>query len=76
MQGSIGVGISLPRKIMAQIDSERGDVSRSRFLLRMIEAYAQVAKKGREKTSNEMNDDEIRIAVLSYGTPERNSSHV
>jgi hypothetical protein len=37
MQETIAVGISLPKKIMSQIDSERGDVSRSRFLLRLIE---------------------------------------
>jgi metal-responsive CopG/Arc/MetJ family transcriptional regulator len=37
MQSSISVGISLPKKIMSQIDSDRGDISRSRFLLRLLE---------------------------------------
>ena len=37
MQTSISVGISLPKKIMSQIDSDRGDISRSRFLLRLLE---------------------------------------
>jgi hypothetical protein len=37
MQYTIAVGISFPKKIMAKIDSERGDVPRSRFLLRLLE---------------------------------------
>ena len=43
MQQTIAVGISLPKKIMSQIDSERGDVSRSRFLLRLIERQRMVS---------------------------------
>jgi len=43
IQESIAVGISLPKKIMSQIDSERGDVSRSRFLLRLIERQSIVS---------------------------------
>ena len=43
MQQTIAVGISLPKKIMSQIDSERGDVSRSRFLLRLIERQSTVS---------------------------------
>jgi hypothetical protein len=42
MQQTIAVGISLPKKIMSQIDSERGDVSRSRFL-RLIERQRMVS---------------------------------
>lgn len=37
MQQSIAVGISLPKEIMSKIDSERGDVPRSRYLLRIVE---------------------------------------
>jgi len=37
MQNYIAVGISLPRKIMKKIDVERGDISRSRYLLRLLE---------------------------------------
>jgi hypothetical protein len=47
MQKTIGVGISLPREIMQQIDSERGDISRSRFLLRMIESV-KLEKNGND----------------------------
>lgn len=31
------VGTSLPIKLLARIDRERGDISRSRFILRMLE---------------------------------------
>ena len=39
MKKSIPVGISLPKEILEKIDMERGDVSRSRYLLRKIEEY-------------------------------------
>ena len=32
------VGISLPEKVIQEIDMKRGDVARSRFILRCIEA--------------------------------------
>lgn len=38
MEHCKSTGLSLPGEIMQKIDSERGDVSRSRFLLRLIEA--------------------------------------
>jgi hypothetical protein len=37
VQSKIAVGISLPKEIVTKIDSERGDVSRSRYLLRIVE---------------------------------------
>ena len=37
MQNYISVGISLPKKIMKKIDVERGDIPRSRYLLRLLE---------------------------------------
>jgi hypothetical protein len=37
MQNSISVGISFPKKVIEKIDSERGDISRSKYLLRIIE---------------------------------------
>jgi metal-responsive CopG/Arc/MetJ family transcriptional regulator len=33
------VGISIPSELLDKIDRERGDVSRSRYVLRMIEQY-------------------------------------
>jgi hypothetical protein len=37
MQTRIAVGISLPKEIIKKIDMERGDICRSRYLLRMLE---------------------------------------
>ena len=46
MQNKIGTGISFPKKIIESIDSDRGDVSRSRFVLRLLE---QVYREKRSK---------------------------
>ena len=37
MQNNIAVGISLPTKLMKKIDVDRGDVPRSRYVLRILE---------------------------------------
>ncbi len=66
MKESIGIGISLPKKIMAQIDSERGDVSRSRFLLRLIETSERTVNKGRGEPRNVTKNDPLD---LGFGTP-------
>lgn len=45
MQSSIAVGISLPRDIITKIDRERGDISRSRYLLRIVQrVYESMSK--------------------------------
>jgi metal-responsive CopG/Arc/MetJ family transcriptional regulator len=49
MQSSIAVGISLPRDIMKKIDSERGDISRSRYLLRVLQ-NAYISDSNNRKT--------------------------
>jgi hypothetical protein len=37
MKDKIPIGISLPRDLVAYIDTKRGDVSRSKYLLRILE---------------------------------------
>lgn len=37
MKRCISTGLSLPTDLMKKIDAERGDVPRSRFLLRLLE---------------------------------------
>jgi metal-responsive CopG/Arc/MetJ family transcriptional regulator len=32
------VGVSIPRKVLSELDNLRGDITRSKFLLRIIEA--------------------------------------
>jgi hypothetical protein len=38
-EGTVATGISLHIELMNWIDKERGDVSRSRFILRLIEKH-------------------------------------
>jgi hypothetical protein len=37
VNNTMSVGISLPEQILKKIDKDRGDVPRSRFLLRLVE---------------------------------------
>jgi metal-responsive CopG/Arc/MetJ family transcriptional regulator len=37
MQKSVAVGVSLTKEILSKTDIERGDVSRSRYIQRLIE---------------------------------------
>ena len=39
------VGTSLPIDLLARIDRERGDISRSRFILRLLEKIYLTQKK-------------------------------
>ncbi|HJT83296.1 MAG TPA: hypothetical protein VJ697_02340 [Nitrososphaeraceae archaeon] len=47
MQNTICIGLSLPKEILKKIDEQRGDISRSKYLLRIIErmCLANVEKK-------------------------------
>ncbi|MGH9995138.1 MAG: hypothetical protein ACRD4J_07875 [Nitrososphaeraceae archaeon] len=46
MQKCKSTGLSLPTELMSRIDRERGDIPRSRFLLRIIEeAYESRLRK-------------------------------
>ena len=38
------IGISLPEDIIQEIDTQRGDVARSRYILRLIEASLKQEK--------------------------------
>jgi hypothetical protein len=47
MQKCKSTGLSLPRELMLKIDRDRGDIPRSRFLLRIIEeAYVKRQLRG------------------------------
>ena len=49
VQDSIAVGISLPKSIISMIDTERGDIPRSQYLLRILEKTYVVATEQRKK---------------------------
>lgn len=38
MERNIIIGLSLPKNILLKVDNERNDVSRSRFVLRILES--------------------------------------
>jgi hypothetical protein len=37
MRKNVSAGISLPHELMMKIDDDRGDVSRSKYILRIIQ---------------------------------------
>jgi metal-responsive CopG/Arc/MetJ family transcriptional regulator len=59
MQRYNSVGISLPKNIFLKIDEERGDISRSRFIVRILEKnYSdiktiEIRKENKEDSVNQ-----------------------
>jgi hypothetical protein len=69
MQTSIAVGISLPKKIVTKIDHDRGDIPRSRYVLRILEeTYQDIRTKHRmiEKRGNQdlLDDHGVKTVVV------------
>ena len=67
MQSTIAVGISLPKEIITKIDSERGDIPRSRYLLRLLEKMYKSNKNGEKlsgNTENSQNPLDSRLRSL------------
>jgi metal-responsive CopG/Arc/MetJ family transcriptional regulator len=60
MQNKIAMGISFPKKMIRSIDRERGDISRSRFVLRLLE---QVYEEKKQKNSVEQCDD-VQVGAM------------
>jgi hypothetical protein len=54
MQKYNATGLSLPNEILARIDAERGDISRSRYILRQLEKVLQT-----DSTSGERADQSV-----------------
>ena len=51
------VGISLPTEIISRIDTERGDIPRSRYILRILqETYSRRKLEGRRNSINIRNN--------------------
>lgn len=49
----------MPKKIMSEIDTERGDISRSRFLLRLLEDKFPVEKRQRREVETKNVNDPL-----------------
>lgn len=45
MKDIVPLGITLPREIVQKIDNDRGDIPRSRFLLRLVERAYSTTKE-------------------------------
>jgi hypothetical protein len=74
MKRNIGAGISLPRAIIADIDIERGDVSRSKYILRILEKMQHKSKcrhhcDMEEKGNQELLDHaRIETAIVKHSS--------
>lgn len=84
MSNKITVGISLPKEKLAQIDSQRGDVPRSRFLLRLLERYSdscnykQQIQEGKQKTittDSKVGAPDQQVMEYTRITPEGNPAY-
>jgi metal-responsive CopG/Arc/MetJ family transcriptional regulator len=64
----ISVGISFPKKILTRIDSERGDVPRSRYLLRVIENILQ-SKDNKEANRIVTKKTQIKVRLMKIWKP-------
>ena len=59
----MAIGISLPKEIMKKIDTDRGDVPRSRFVLRILE------KQYTFETKEDTGSLDRRIETLQSSKP-------
>ena len=51
MQKYSQVGISFPKDILSKMDAKRGDVSRSRYMLRLLEKVLQTDSTSGERAN-------------------------
>lgn len=70
MQNFISVGISLPREIVDKIDNERGDISRSKFVFRLLErlysaSYDKNKASANSSSNNKRDPPDPRFLGLS-----------
>jgi hypothetical protein len=71
MQSSIAVGISLPKDIVSKIDSERGDISRSRYLLKILERNYRdgIFTKDIDQFTNNIQKLAVELGVYNQANP-------
>jgi metal-responsive CopG/Arc/MetJ family transcriptional regulator len=65
MQNKIAMGISFPKKMIKTIDRERGDVSRSRFILPLLE---QVYEEKKQKNGVGSQGD-VQVRAMDHPVP-------
>jgi hypothetical protein len=71
MQLCSSVGISIPKNMLSRIDQERGDVSRSRYVLRILEkVYLSTDQRSEIKQPKQVEAD-LLDEVFADETPSK-----
>ena len=65
MHKSKTYGLSLPTQLFEEIDSQRGDISRSRYILRILEKGLDVTRKEKRSSSNQLMADNSNTETKS-----------
>jgi hypothetical protein len=74
MKYKYGFGISLPNEIVKKIDTDRGDVPRSKHLLRILERkYGTVHVNKNNKVEQDQTQDELDLNVIESPKDQANS---
>ena len=74
MKYKYGFGISLPNEIVKKIDTDRGDVPRSKYLLRILERrYGTVHASKKNKMEQDQAQNEIDQNVIESPKDQANS---
>jgi hypothetical protein len=71
MKHSTSTGLSLPTKLVRKIDSERGDISRSRYILRLLEKLYIGYGKESVKEKNNQDSPDRRFETLQSSESRR-----
>jgi metal-responsive CopG/Arc/MetJ family transcriptional regulator len=72
MQRKVPIGISLPEELVSTIDTKRGDVSRSKYLLRILQkTYDSTRHRNmsRKHSYVERNESQNLLDRNGTGTP-------
>lgn len=56
MQYYKATGVSLRKEILSKIDSERGDISRSKYLQRILERYYHLIQEPQKNNRVDLSD--------------------
>lgn len=59
LQDKIPIGISFPKEVISRIDNERGDVPRSRYILRIVETQHKRRSKDKDCSKEKNNSDSL-----------------
>jgi hypothetical protein len=67
-------GISFPKKVLTKIDSERGDIPRSRYLLRVLEKQSEEKEEWKKNCDNKDTGDSRDSLDSRFGSLQSSES--